>query len=195
MEDHAFLLRLLEFFAALCSAHHGHFVEGFEADHVNFLRACANGRARDVQRGLHFADVNTLFVFGPVVTRLFQTRAQSHSRGVERHKAAADDQNLLAQAYAVTVVDIDQVINGLDYAVEIGAFDHQVAAFLYADTQEDRFVAFFAQFLQAELRGERRVVANLDAELLDLADLLLDDRARQPKFGNPVKHHPARLIG
>src|SRR5262245_9635076 len=193
MEDHAFALGLLEFFAALRGAHHGHLVEGFEADHVDFGRASADGGARHVERRLHFAGVGVLIV--TIGAGFFQSRAQSHPRGVESDEAAADDQNLLAEIDAITVVDVDQVINGLDHAVKLRALNLQVAPSLHADAQEDRLVAFVAQLLQAELCGERRVVANLDAELFDLGDLFVDDRARQSEFGDAVKHHSARLIG
>src|SRR5262245_100277 len=193
MEDHAFALGLLEFFAALRGAHHGHLVEGFEADHVDFGRASADGGARHVERRLHFAGVGVLIV--TIGAGFFQSRAQSHPRGVESDEAAADDQNLLAEIDAITVVDVDQVINGLDHAVKLRALNLQVAPFLHPDAQEDRLVAFVAQLLQAELCRERRVVSNLNAELFDLGDFLVDDRARQSEFGDAVKHHSARLIG
>src|SRR5262249_49625628 len=171
----------------------GHLVKGFEADHGGFGRAGADGRAGHIERRLLFAGVGVFIV--TISASLFQTRAQGHPRGVERDEAAADDQNLLAEIDAITVVDVDQVINGLDHAVKLRAFDLQVAPYLDADAQEDRLVAFVAQPLKAELGGEGRVVANPDAELFYLGDFLVNDRARQSEFWDAVKHHSARLIG
>src|SRR5581483_9404634 len=135
-EMDALSLRLFKLFAALSGPHHRHLGKRFETGDVNFDCARANRSTRRIDRRVQAFICFTRQVFSRSFCR-FRSRPQSHARRIESNEPAADDQHLLAQLNAIAVVDVQQVIDCLDHAIEVGALDVHVPAFLHAYAEED----------------------------------------------------------
>ena len=95
---------------------------------MHFLRgAQAAGGAGHVQRHFHVA---------AGLRRMAE--AGGGARHIHRHVAAADDQHALAQVEVVAAeVDVDQEIHRAQHAIELLAFDVELAAPVRADGDED----------------------------------------------------------
>ena len=85
--------------------------------------------------------------------------AQRRASGVERDEAAADHDHATAEIDAVAAIDVEEVVDRLDDAVELDAGNLQIASARHADRQEHRLESLRAQFAQAEDGGERRIRA------------------------------------
>ena len=179
----------LELLVALRGAQHRHLGEVLERDDGDFGGAAANRRARRIER---FLDAG--IGFGAVSRRsVVETGAQRGPRGVERDEAAADDHDPAAEIHPEAAVDVEQVVDGLDDAVELDARYLEVASTRDADREEHRLEALCAELREAEGRGQRAVEPQIDAERDDAIDLGAQERARQAVLGNAEAHHAAGL--
>ena len=166
-EAHAFTFRFFELLVALRGPQHRHLGEILERHDGDFSGAAANRRARRVER---FLDAGVRF--GTVGRRLrVETGAQSGPRGVERHEPAANDHDLAAEIHPEAAVDVEQVIHGLDDAVELDARYLEIASTRDADREEHRLEALRAKLGEAEGRGQRAVEPQVDAERDNAIDL------------------------
>ena len=162
------LLRLLELLVPLRRAQHGHLVEVLERDDRHFGGAAAKRRARGIERFLR-ARVG---LAGERVDVLVAADAQRRARRIERDEAAADDDDAAAEIHPVAAVDVQQVVDGLDDAVELDAGHLQIAAARHADREEHRLEAV----ARADAAGRTPAVSGVfelerDAEREDLVDL------------------------
>ena len=93
--------------------------------------------------------------------------ADDRARHVEGDVAAADDDDFAAERHAETQVDVQQELNRPQHAVELHAFDGQLAALVRADAEEHRLVALLLQVRQrrspARAGGCRRISTPSDS--------------------------------
>ena len=163
VQSDAFVFRLFDFLTRRRD-----FVEVFQAIHVDFRHAFADGFARHIEREAHFVGR-----FGLAGGQLFQRGSglmQGHAqfrlahagellglahhraRDVEGDVAAADDHDLAAERDAKPEVDVEQKLDRAQHAVELHAFDGQLAALVRADAEEDRLEALLLQIGEGEVR-------------------------------------------
>ena len=183
--------RLVELLAPLGAPERRHLVEALEGDDRH-LRGSGAERGAGGVEGFLGAGV----VFGGEGLQaglVVPAEPQRGARGVERHEASADDDDVPAQIDAVALVDVEEVVHRLDHAVQLHARHVQLAPFRHADRKEDRLEALLPQLAEAEGRRQGRSKLQGDAEREDLVDLGPDEGAGEPILRYPEAHHPSGL--
>ena len=111
--------------------------------------------------------------------------------GVDRRIAAADHDDSLADLDRSAQVVGAQEIEGVGDAFGLFAGDAQVHSDGRANAEEHRFAAFRPQGLQREIAAQLHIGQDLDAHVLDHADLAGDDFAGQPIGRDRLHQHAA----
>ena len=161
----------------------GHLRLRLEAADRDAPRAEADRRPRHVERR-HDGEV-------PLEVLLLAA-ADGGARHVERDVPSADDEDLGPHLDPVAEVDVQEVVDSPEDAVELHAGHGQVPAPHGAHTEKDGRVAAPPQLVEREVAAEARVRLELDSEREDGVDLELDQRPGEPVLGHPQAQHPAR---
>ena len=114
------------------------------------------------------------------------------ARDVQGHVAAPDDDHVLTHLDLVAEVDVEQVIDPPQHAVELDSRDRQFAAAHCADSQEDRGEALLFQVRQREVAAESSVGLQLDAQRENGVHLELDQGPREAVLRDSEAEHAAR---
>ena len=83
----------------------------------------------------------------------FASGAKRRARGIEGDEAAADHHDAPAEIHPVAAIDVEQVVDGLDHAVELDPGRLQVAAARHAHREEHGLEALRAQLGETECRA------------------------------------------
>ena len=118
-------------------------------------------------------------------------QADGAARGVERHVAAADHDDLVADRGRAAEVELAQELDGADHAVEVVAGQRRLGALLQAGGQVDGLVALLEEAVDGEVRAGAPAQLQVDAERQDLVDLALDDLVRQAVVRDAGAQHAA----
>src|SRR6185312_10064697 len=139
------------------------------------------------RRGLHLLEAGAHDHVDLLATEAAGRAAAVH-RGVAaaEHDDAAADLRDVAEGHARQPVDADMDVLGRFLA----AGDVEIAAARRAGADEDRVPAFGDQRLQ---RVDALAAAEFDAEIEDVARLLVDDAVGQTEFRNLRADHAARF--
>ena len=185
-----------------------HLLQAFEAIHVDFAHPGAQRLPGDVE--CHF-QILRAFLLSPGeliegrrglaqnLAHCFRTHVvnlarlpHDRARDIEGHIAAANHDHLAVQIDLVAEVDVEQIVNRAKRAVQVHAFDVQLAALVRADGEEDRLEAILFETGQGEIAAEPAVQFDLHSQVNDRLNLRLNDFARQAVLRNAQRQHPAR---
>src|SRR5665648_787235 len=118
-------------------------------------------------------------------------QADDGAGGVERHVAAADDHDVLADGRCAAEVELAQQLDGAAYAVELVARQLDLGALLQAGGQIDGLEALLKEALDGEVGARALAELELDTLRQHLVDLALDDVVRQAVVGDARAQHAA----
>ena len=157
--------------------------------------ARANRSARDVERRGHRSP-RALRCGGTERDRLGRraTAGRSSQRGasrIERDVAASDDNNTLPQVHVKSLVDVEEVLDGPQDAIEVVAGELEIACAARADREEQGRV-LIQQCVESLPLPHAEPGADLDAELEDRVDLACDETAARRYSGIPSTIIPPR---
>ena len=130
----------------LCRTKDGHLGEVFERHHRDLRGAAADCRACGVERlfharvGLGMIGLGLRLAAGP----------KRRAGGIEGDEAAADHHHPAAEVHPVSAIHVEQVVDGLDHAVELNARSLQVAPARHPDGQEHGFEPLRAELGEAK---------------------------------------------
>ncbi len=144
-----------------------------------------------VVRGRH-----ALVVLDAVDGDPFGAEPECGAPGVERHVAAADDDDVLAHVDLLAERGGLEHADGVEHALGVGAGDGQGAAALEADGEVHGLVAaavLLHQAVDGEVRAGRLVALQVDAEREHAVDVLLQRGLGQAVLGDAEAQHAARL--
>ena len=120
--------------------------------------------------------------------------SQSRSGHVRRDVAAADDDGLSGEAYRLVLVDLPGEFDAGAHAFGVFPRNAHFAAALQAGRDIEGLEALVAQLLQGHVPADFHAAADLDAHLLDDADLAFDNFLLQAEVGDAVHHHAAGAL-
>ena len=115
---------------------------------------------------------------------------QRGARRVEGHEAAADDDHVAAQVHAVALVDVQQVVDGLDDPVELDAGHVELAALGDADREEDGLEALPPSARQ----DRRRPTSGVPSLRVTPSETILSISARIRVRGSRYSGMPKRIM-
>ena len=121
-------------------------------------------------------------------------RPQRGPRRVERDVATTDHHDPLTQLHVEALVDVEQVLDGPQHAVEVVTGKVEVACPARTHGQEQRRRADRAGRRSSRRSPRGSPVCDVHPQLQDRGDLAGDDLTRQPVLGDAEHHHPAEPV-
>src|SRR5664280_1126523 len=138
---------------------------------------------------------DALVVLDAVDGDLLGAEAERGAPGVERHVAAADDDDVLAHVDLLAQRGGLEQAHGVEDALGVGAGDRQRAAALEADGEVHGLVAaavLLHQAVDGEVRSGGLAALQVDAECEHPVDVLLQGGLGQAVLGDAEAQHAAR---
>src|SRR5262245_34961805 len=87
------------------------------------------------------------------------------------------------------MVDVNQIVHGLDNAIEAGSLNAQIAPFLHSNAQKHSFIASRAKLANSKLCSQWRINSDFHSKLNDPVNLLINNGAGEAKLRDAVNHH------